>query len=140
MNVNDAFPSKTLKASDLGNNLVTVRISHVEVEAMGRGKDAETKPVVYFEGKSKGLVLNKTNAKRIVEITGSPDTDHWKGHAITLYATETEFQGETVDCIRVKAPTAGRPNAGRPAPPPPPPPPVEQTQDDFQISDDDVPF
>lgn len=133
MNVNDAFPSKTLKASDLGNNLVTVTISHVEVEAMGRGKDAETKPVVYFAGKSKGLVLNKTNAKRIVEITGSPDTDHWKGHAITLYATETEFQGETVDCIRVKTPG---PKAAAPRPAPAPPPPA----DDFQVTDDDVPF
>lgn len=134
MNVNDAFPSKTLKAADLGNNLITVTISHVDVEAMGRGKDAETKPVVYFAGKTKGLVLNKTNAKRIVEITGSPDTDHWKGHQITLYATETEFQGETVDCIRVKPPVKGGVRTAVPVPAPPPP------ADDFQVSDDDVPF
>lgn len=132
MNVNDAFPSKTLKAADLNGNAVTVTISHVETEKMGRGANAETKPVVYFQGKEKGLVLNKTNAKRIVEITGSPETDHWKGHAITLYPTETEFQGETVDCIRIKAPNRA---TARSAPPPPPPP-----AEDFQVSDDDIPF
>lgn len=133
MNVNDAFPSKTLKAGDLNGNSVTVVIEHVEVEKVGSGRDAETKPVVYFQGKQKGLVLNKTNSKRIQEITGSPETDDWKGHTIVLYPTETEFQGETVDCIRIKKPAQLAPR--RPTPQPAPPP-----VDDFQASDDDVPF
>lgn len=126
MNVNTAFPSKTLKASDLNGSNVSVTISHVEIEKMG----SDNKPVVYFEGKQKGLVLNKTNAKRIVEITGSSETEDWKGYVIVLYPTETEFQGDTVECIRIKKPA----QAARPTPPPKPP------ADDFQVSDDDVPF
>lgn len=132
MNVNDAFPSKTLKASDLNGNNVSVVISHVEMEKVGSGTSAETKPVVYFQGKQKGLVLNKTNSKRITEIVGSSETDDWEGHSIVLYPTETEFQGETVDCIRIKKPQQQRVAPPKPAPPPP--------QEDFQASDDDVPF
>lgn len=126
MNVNDAFPSKTLKASDLDGNQVTVTIARVEIEKMG----SDQKPVVYFKGKDKGLVLNKTNSKRIVEITGSAETDDWKGHAIILYPTETEFQGETVDCIRIKKPAVAG-NSRKPAP---------TLAEDLHISDDDVPF
>jgi len=127
MNVNDAFPSKTLKASDLDGNQVTVTIARVEIEKMG----TDQKPVVYFKGKDKGLVLNKTNSKRIVEITGSAETDDWKGHSIVLFPTETEFQGETVDCIRIKKPGAQKGSAPKNPP---------QPADDFQVSDDDVPF
>lgn len=132
MNVNDAFPSKTLKAGDLNGNNVTVVIAHVEVERVGSGKDAETKPVVYFRGKSKGLVLNKTNSRRITEIAGTPETDEWKGVTIILYPTETEYQGETVDCIRIKKPAVQIPRQPAPAPAAP--------ADEFHASDEDVPF
>lgn len=138
MNVNDAFPSKTLKASDLDGNQVTVTIARVDIEKMG----SDTKPVVYFKGKDKGLVLNKTNAKRIVEITGSGETDDWKGHAIILYPTETEFQGETVDCIRIKKPGQPARTTGtvRRQTPPVHDPEGNPEADNFLASDDDVPF
>ena len=100
MNINDAFPSHYLKASDLGDAQPVVTIDRVEIEAVGR--DKEMKPVVYFQGKEKGIVLNKTNSKKIAQIASSPDTDDWRGVKVILYATETEFGGETVECIRVK--------------------------------------
>lgn len=101
MNIDSAFPSNYLKASDLGDAQPTVTIERIEVEPIGRNK--EIKPVLYFAGKEKGLVLNKTNAKKIAELTGSKDTDDWSGCQVRIYATETEFGGETVECIRVKA-------------------------------------
>lgn len=104
MNINDAFPSHYLKASDLGEAQPVVTIDRVEVEPVGRGK--EMKPVVYFAGKQKGMVLNKTNSKKIAEIASSPDTDDWRGVEIKLFTTEVDFQGETVEAIRVKAPLA----------------------------------
>ena len=117
MNVNTAFPSQYLKASDLGDAEPVVTIARVELEAIGR--DKEQKPVLYFEGKAKGVVLNKTNAKRIADLLGSPDTEDWIGQRIRLFATTTEFSGETVECIRVKAAAAPvRPVAPRPAPAP----------------------
>jgi hypothetical protein len=101
MNIDNAFPSNYLKASDLGDNQPVVTIDRIEIEAVGR--DKEMKPVVYFRGKEKGLVLNKTNGRKIAELVGSKDTDDWSGCQIRIYATETEFGGETVECIRVKA-------------------------------------
>jgi hypothetical protein len=111
-NIDAAFPSKYLKAADLGGREVVVQIDRVEIEPVGRQK--EIKPVLYFAGKEKGLILNKTNSSKIKQIIGSPETDDWSGCKIKLYATETEFEGETVDTIRIKA--AGP--AEKPAPKP----------------------
>lgn len=124
MNINDAFPSNYLKASDLGDSQPVVTVDRVELEPFGRTK--EMKPVVYFAGKQKGIVLNKTNSKKIAEIAMSHDTDDWHGVQIRLYSTEVDFQGETVEAIRVKAPTA----VGRPKPAPEP----------VSVDDTDIPF
>ena len=129
MKISDAFPSNYLKASDLGDAQPVVKIAQVKSEAIGR--DKELKPVVYFDGKSKGLVLNKTNAKKITEIAGSDDTDDWAGVSVKLYATETEFSGETVECIRIKAPGA----KAKPQPKPEP-----AAVPDFDPETDDAPF
>ena len=132
-NINDAFPSNYLKASDLKGAQAVVTIDRVEFEEVGR--DKEEKPVIYFVGKTKGVVLNKTNARKITEITGSAITEEWAGHAIVLYPTETEFAGETVECLRVKPVNKAR--MQRITPPPPPPPPEEHSG---PLSDDDIPF
>lgn len=113
MNINSAFPSTYLKASDLPPGGVVVTIDRVEIEPIGR--DKELKPCIYFVGKEKGVVLNKTNSKKIMELVGSPDTEEWAGIQITLYPTETEFSGETVECIRVKS--AAPPRVARSAAP-----------------------
>lgn len=89
MNVHHAFPSAYLKVADLGDAEPIVTIARVEIEAVGRTK--ESKPVVYFEGKPKGLVLNKTNGTRIADLLGSAETEDWIGQRIRLYATSTEF-------------------------------------------------
>lgn len=127
MNIDQAFPSNYLKASDLGDKSPVVTIDRVEIEAVGR--DKEMKPVLYFKGKEKGVVLNKTNSNMIATLTGSRDTDDWTGCQIRIYATTTEFGGETVECIRVKG-VAGAP---KPAPKPVPEP-------VGVILDDEIPF
>lgn len=101
MNIDSVFPSHYLKASDLQGASPVVTIDRLEVEPIGRNK--EMKPVLYFVGKDKGLVLNKTNASKIAQFAGSKDTDDWHGTRIRLYATEVEFQGDTVEAIRVKS-------------------------------------
>ena len=128
MNIDSAFPSTYLKASDLGSSAPLVTIDRVEVEPVGR--DREMKPVLYFKGKEKGVVLNKTNSNMIATLTGSRDTDDWSGCQVRLYATTTEFGGETVECIRVKG-------AGPQAKPVPrAPEPVAVTP----VDDDSIPF
>lgn len=121
MNIDSAFPSNYLKASDLGDKSPVVEIARIEVEPIGRNK--EMKPVLYFVGKDKGFVLNKTNARKIAELTGSKDTEDWPGCRVRLYATETEFAGDMVECIRVKA-------AGVSEKPKPRPEPVTEADED----------
>jgi hypothetical protein len=136
-NINDAFPSNYLKASDLKNSQVVVTIDRVEFEPVGR--DREMKAVIYFVNKTKGVILNKTNARKITEITGSALTEDWTGHAIQLYPTETEFGGETVECIRIRP--VAKPKMSRMTPLPPPPPVVAESNGAaMDIADDEIPF
>lgn len=101
MNIDTAFPSKYLKASDLpeGAPLPFV-IADITTEEIG--KEKQVKPVIYFRGQEKGFVANKTNCNTIAKVLGSRDTDDWKGKTIRLYSTEVEFGGEMVESIRVK--------------------------------------
>jgi hypothetical protein len=131
MKIGSAFPSEFLKASDLDDSPVAATIKGIKMAEVGRDKDK--KPIVYFEGKEKGLVLNKTNGKTIAKIANSEETDDWTGVKIILYPTETEFGGEMVDCIRVRAPKPAGSPLRKPAPPP-------ASEDDFHAADDDVPF
>lgn len=109
MNINEAFPSKYLKAADIPEGRrVTVTINSVAMELVSR---TDKRPVIYFEGKTKGMVLNKTNSKMISRIAKSDDTDNWIGVQISLYAAEVEFQGDWVPALRVAAPAA---NGARP--------------------------
>jgi hypothetical protein len=125
-NINDLFPSKFLKAHELQGHTPTVTIERVGVEQVRNRIKTDTKAVLYFTGKSKGMLLNKTNAQTVTEIAGSPLTERWAGVAITLYATTATFDKTTHDVIRIKAPitaTSPRPRVSdvadtrRPLPP-----------------------
>src|SRR5512139_3859694 len=115
MKIGAAFPGQYLKAADLQGKRVRVVIDRVEMEDIG----GETKPVLHFQGKNRGVVLNKTNANAIWGINGSDDTDDWGGTEIVLFPSKTDFQGKRVDCIRIDPPdTPSRPQhpARKPAP------------------------
>jgi hypothetical protein len=99
-NIDDAFPSKYMKASDLPEEgTVTFTIEKIEIEEIGREK--EHKPVIYFEEGDKAMVANKTNCNTIAKVTGSRTFDDWVGKRINLYRAEVDFQGEMVESIRV---------------------------------------
>ena len=75
-----SFPTKYLSPVDLtGKNgefisqTVTIR-SWNEVSMWLQDGSSGLKPVLYFEGKQKGLVLNKTNNKTLMKFFGW-DTD-----------------------------------------------------------------
>ena len=106
VNINDAFSSKFLRAVDLAGREVTCTIDRIEIREVGRIK--ERRPIVFFQGKQKGLILNRTNAQRIADIAGTPETDRWPGVRITLFPAEVEFQGQPVTAVRVKPEKNGR--------------------------------
>ena len=119
MNINSAFPSKYLKAADAEDGDLLLTIKKVTIETVGQAPKTEEKLVVYFDEQSKGMVLNKTNARMIAKIAKSEDTDDWKGTKVRVIATEVEFQGDLVMSLRVrdiKRPTSRtEPDAARTA-------------------------
>jgi hypothetical protein len=101
MDIDTLYPSKYLKASDLKGLKHTLTIAHLEVEELGEGDDKQVKPVIYFDGKDKGLVCNKTNAQMVASKFGN-ETDAWVGQDIILYPTKVQFAGEMKDAIRIE--------------------------------------
>lgn len=101
MRISEEYPSKYLKADDLKGREVRVTIANVEREKMGD----DFKPVVYFKGKEKGVVLNKTNSYTIASAYGD-DTDDWFGNDVILFSVMTEYGGKTTPAIRCRIPTA----------------------------------
>lgn len=87
---------------DLQGREVTVRIAKVTAgELTAQGGRKSKRPLVYFEGKEKALVLNATNGKVVAGLYGTM-TEAWVGKEVTLYPTTTSMGGETVECIRIK--------------------------------------
>lgn len=116
MKLNDAFESKYMSVSDLDGENLIVTIKSIEMETLkGRdGKPDDEKPVLFFKGLQKGMVVNKTNWKAITKATNEEDSDDWIGKSIELYEGEaTTFSGDVVAALRVKAKP---PKASKPAP------------------------
>lgn len=130
MNIDQAFPSKYLKASDLPEEGSTAyTIEDVKMEEIGREK--QVKPIIYFVDEDKGFCANKTNCNTIAKLLGSRNTDDWHGKGIRLYRTEVQFGDEMVESIRVSI-KSGKGSAS----PTKPALPAEFGSDD----DSDIPF
>jgi hypothetical protein len=127
MKASDAFPSKYLKAPDLSGRRVAVTIEDVQLEKIGD----EQKLVMYFKGKDKLLVLNKTKVNTLTSLFNSEDTDDWLGHSIYLEPGKTQFQGKIVDCINIGVDLPGQAVPGRQA---------ARQQASVAVADDDPPF
>lgn len=101
MLISSEFPSKYLKAADLGGKEVKVIMQNVEKEKLGD----DTKLVLYFKGKEKGVVLNKTNASTIADAYGD-DSEDWFDQPLILFSVMVDFQGKVGPAIRCRIPTA----------------------------------
>ncbi len=121
MRISEAYPSKYLKAADLAGQDRTVTIRACVQEELGQGSEMEVKPVLYFDGGQKGLVLNKTNATAIADNYGD-DTESWPGRSIVLLVREVDYKGKLTPAIRVRAQVTPQPTVQHaPAPPAPAP-------------------
>lgn len=100
MKLDELYPSKYLKASDLEGD-TTLTIAGVTTESM-KTKDGaeEEKPVLLFSD-SKPMVMNVTNARAIQSLYGD-ETDAWTGKPVTLYTAEVAAFGETTQAIRIR--------------------------------------
>ena len=111
MLISNAFPGAYLKAQDLQGRTVAVTIADCRMEDLG----GEEKPVLYFQGKDRGMVRNKTNASAIVSAYGD-DTSAWIGRPLELFVARVSFQGRMVDGLRVRVPAPATHAAPQPAP------------------------
>ncbi len=148
MDMNQAFPSKYIKAADLQGKEVAVTISHVGIENVGTEEKPSSKPVIYFKGTEKGLVLNVTNNNTVMGIHGT-ESDMWCDKQITLFAMQVEFQGKMTWGVRVKLPVMAALGAAPIGAAPPfggLPPTTEQAQDITNteggggVINDEIPF
>jgi hypothetical protein len=145
MKISACYPSKYLKAADLGDANVRLVIDRVTMEDVAQGE--EQKPVLYFQNHEKGTVLNKTNSKVIAAAYGD-DTDDWAGRPLILFSATVDFRGDMVEAIRVRIPKppAAKPKADKISTGPLKPTPAEAIEEDTENPapaddmSDEVPF
>ena len=96
------FDSEYIASWDLDDD-TTLTIEKVVAGEVGghQGNEKQKRPIMYFEGAKKGMVVNKTNAKTVAGLYGN-DTEAWIGKKITLYVGECEAFGEVMSCLRVR--------------------------------------
>ena len=97
MDATTFFPSRWLRAEDIGNRVVKARIKGLHIEEIGN----DTKPVLKLLGFEKGLDLNRTNNKKLIELFGK-DTDLWIDKEIELYTVLVPYRGDEVPAIRLR--------------------------------------
>lgn len=66
------------------------------------GKREMCLTVHWVERDYKPMIVNRTNAKTITKVTGSPYIEDWHGKAITLYVDTTRLGGDIVECLRIR--------------------------------------
>lgn len=66
------------------------------------GKREMCLTVHWVEKDYKPMIVNRTNAKTITKVTGSPYIEDWHGKAITLYVDTTRLGGDIVECLRIR--------------------------------------
>lgn len=103
MHISSLSESKYLKKEDV-QPPVTVQITGVSKEDLSQENDPpEFKYVLHFNGPTKPMVLNVTNAQLIAHVLQSEETDDWIHKEITLYNDPSvSFAGKLTGGIRVQ--------------------------------------
>ena len=101
MKISEAYPSKYLKAADLGGQAMTVTITDIEQAEVGI--EREKKFCMSFAGKSKQLVLIKTHMNSLRQIFGDTELEDLRGKRVTLVVSQADYHGETHSVIRIVA-------------------------------------
>jgi hypothetical protein len=131
MRTGDFFKSRFLKSVDFPEPKVVI-LAHVGTETF---RDSpEPKPVVYFKGVQKPLILNKTMAQFLEDASGTDVMTDWAGTKVEIFATSVEVNGQTRPCLRLRAPDQAELPTRRPIKP------SEPHVNGHDDMDDEVPF
>jgi hypothetical protein len=97
-NATDHLTSNYLKAIDLEDGVIVRAV--ILAARPNDFEDGTTKLVIYTDHKAKGVVLNQTRLKTMIEAFG-PNTDNWVGKTINLRRGPTMFKGEATWAIYI---------------------------------------
>jgi hypothetical protein len=97
--------AKYLKKEDIPSPVNTSILWIKKEEVTAPGKGTEKRLVLYFDGLKKGLVLNRTNAEALLEITGTDDTENWGDTPVQLWVDpDVTYGGKKIGGIRMRKP------------------------------------
>lgn len=57
--------------------------------------------VMFFNNYPLGMFVNVTNAKMLIKLFGTSETDYYKGKNISLKTSKIRVKGETIDAVRI---------------------------------------
>lgn len=102
MNVNEMFPSKYIRGSDLKEPTL-VTITGVKAERIYKpGQGQVDGYILYCEKSSKGIVLTRPLALGIAAALNEMDTDKWPGRQVILYPQPMTVAGRDTVAIRAR--------------------------------------
>ena len=94
--------SQFLRADDVPDGKsIRLVVDSIKVETIKNDEGEAEKPVLFFTGKDKGLVLNRTNLDVLIKLFGD-NIDAPTGKQIILYRTFANFRGQTVPALRLR--------------------------------------
>jgi hypothetical protein len=130
--LDQAYGSKYLSATDVGDRKIRTKIAKVRKEEM-RTDDGKTRTkfVLYFEALDKPMVLNATNKDALVDKLGKTPAN-WIGASVGLFVDpKVTFAGKRVKGLRLRVltPPAAAAPATKPTPQPTTKPPAAAAND-----------
>ena len=108
MKRSEAFPSNYLSKDDVAAPL-TATIAGVKPVVLKGENGDEQKPVMYFAGEVKPLIVNNANWMTCEDLYGE-DSDAWIGKSIEIYKDpNVMFGNKRVGGVRLRAPQQAAP-------------------------------
>ncbi len=143
------YDSSVFRVWHLGGKERTYKIARVQrITTEFRNEVRKRAVLRLVDGKGREvplpLELNATNRKTIQQLYGNRPQE-WVGKLVTLYPSQTDMAGQTVDCIRVRPTVPGKAAGARSrqvahvTPPSLPPPAEDSVADDDAAVDDEEP-
>jgi hypothetical protein len=98
MQYDDFHSSRFISAADLAGTSHIVQIAKIEREQL---QDGKVKPAIYFAGRQKALLCNKTNWGTLGAALGK-DLNAWVGRSIELFAMPCQGPSGMTQGVRVR--------------------------------------
>lgn len=103
--IRNFYDRNFIQAFDLQGRDVTITIAGVRKEKIRGTKGGEapkSRCIIKIQGRDLEFIPCKTDAVKVIGGMYGTKTSAWVGKRITIYPTQTQAFGETVDCIRVR--------------------------------------